>query len=131
MSITLRKPTLADGRAVQKLVFDAFASIHDRHNFPRDFPTFESAGGLAGAWLNHPKVWGVLAERDGKIIGCNFLDERNSVPGVGPVCVDPNVQRSGVGKMMMEAVVARGREIGARSVRLCQDAFNTASMSLY
>ena len=131
MSIKLRPPTPADVPAVQRLVYDAFASIHDRHQFPRDFPTLESAGGLANAWLHHPKVWGVLAEREGRVVGCNFLDERNSVPGVGPVCVDPNEQGHGIGRMVMQAVVDRSRQIGAKSVRLCQDAFNTASMSLY
>jgi GNAT superfamily N-acetyltransferase len=131
MSITLRQPMPADGPAVQRLVFEAFASIHDRHQFPRDFPTLESAGGLANAWLNHPKVWGVLAERDRKIVGCNFLDHRNSVPAVGPVCVDPKEQGGGIGRMTMEAVIEHGRQMGAKSIRLCQDAFNTASMSLY
>src|SRR5690348_1645266 len=89
MSINLRQPTPADIPAVAKLVFDAFASIHDRHNFPRDFPTLEAATGLANAWLNHPKIWGVLVEQGGRVVGCNFLDQRNVVPGVGPVCVDP------------------------------------------
>jgi predicted N-acetyltransferase YhbS len=131
MSITLRQPTPADGPAVQRLVYEAFASIHDKHNFPRDFPTLESAGGLAGAWLTHPKVWGVLAERDGRIVGCNFLDCRNVVPGVGPVCVDPKEQGGGIGRMMMQAVIGQGRKIGAKSIRLVQDAFNTSSMSLY
>src|SRR5689334_10570719 len=133
MSIILRPPTAADIPATAQLVFDAFASIHDRHNFPRDFPTLESAQGFAQMWMMHPKIWGVLAvrESDGKIVGCNFLNERNSVPGVGPICVDPTLQASGIGKRLMQAVIERGQSIGAKSIRLMQDAFNTASMSLY
>ena len=130
MTLKLRPPTPADVDAVAKVVYDAFVSIADKHNFARDFVP-EGAAGLAEAWINHPRVWGVLAERDGQVIGCNFLDERNVVPGVGPICIDPAAQGKGVGKRLMQAVIERGREIGASSVRLVQDAFNTVSMSLY
>jgi ribosomal protein S18 acetylase RimI-like enzyme len=132
MSITFRQPTPADTSAVGQLVFDAFASIHDRHHFPRDFPTLESAVGFAQMWMNHPKIWGMLAVRDGgKIVGCNFLNERNTVPGVGPICIDPAEQGGGIGRKLMQAVIERGENSGAKSIRLMQDAFNTASLSLY
>src|SRR3954463_15861869 len=112
-SLKLRPPTAADVPAVAKLIFEAFASIHDRHRFPRDFPSIDPALQLAEAWINHPKVWGVLAVRtdngEGRdtVVGCNFLDERNAldvpsaggkVVGVGPVCVSPAEQGSGVGR---------------------------------
>jgi GNAT superfamily N-acetyltransferase len=119
------------------LIFDAFASIHDRHNFPRDFQSVDSAMQLAGWFISQPqKFWGVLAVRPdpdgGKVIGCNFLDLRNlPVPGVGPVCVHPAEQGTGVGKAVMRAVIDRAQRVGATSVRLVQDAFNTCSMSLY
>ena len=83
------------------------------------------------SWCTHPKVWGVVAESaEGRIVGCNFLDERNVVPGVGPVCVDPQHQGDGVGKRVMQAVIERANETGA-SVRLVQEAFNATSLSLY
>src|SRR5438045_1749806 len=132
MSLTLRPPTKDDVNALAKLIFDAFACIHDRHNFPRDLPSIEAAMPMAQAWVNHPKVWGILAEEDGgRLVVCNFLDERNSVPGVGPVCVDPASQGTGVGRRVMQAVLERARQIDARSVRLLQDAFNMTSLSLY
>src|SRR3954463_11637803 len=86
-SLKLRPPTAADVPAVAKLIFEAFASIHDRHRFPRDFPSIDPALQLAGGWINHPQGWGVLAvrskgERDGggeeTVVGCNFLDQRNA-----------------------------------------------------
>jgi predicted N-acetyltransferase YhbS len=131
MSAELRNPTAADVPAIGKLVFDAFASIHDRHNFPRDFPQQQMAEGFMQAWVTHPKIWGVVAEQCGKIVGCNFLDERDAIAGVGPVCVDPTFQGHGVGKLVMRAVLDRAECINARGVRLLQDAFNTTSMSLY
>jgi ribosomal protein S18 acetylase RimI-like enzyme len=130
--VNLRPPTEKDVDVLAKLIYDAFASIHDKHNFPRDFPSMEPAIGLANAWIAHPAIWGVVAERGGQVVGCNFLSERNpAVAGVGPVCVSPAAQCSGVGRAMMNAILERARSRKVPSVRLVQDAFNTVSMSLY
>jgi predicted N-acetyltransferase YhbS len=131
MSIKLRQPVAADADAVARLIFEAFRTFHDRHQMPRDFESLDAAIGLAQAWMNHPQVWGVLAERDGHVVGCNFLDERCDAKAVGPVCVDLNEQGGGIGRRVMVAVMERSRQINARSVRLVQEAYNTKSMPLY
>ena len=132
MSITLRSPKPSDADRVARLIFDAFKSIQDRHSMPRDFPTLDAAVGMTAAWLNHPRVWGVLAERDGRVVGCNFLEERDDgANGVGPICIDPAEQGGGIGRKLMLAVLHRGAQRNAKSIRLVQEAFNTASMSLY
>ena len=128
-SIRLRPIRPDDADAVATIVYEAFAGIHDHHRFARDFPTPEAAAGLVGAFIAHPAIWGVVAERDGRIIGSNFLDERGPVRGVGPITVDPAVQERGVGRSLMEAVMERSA--GAAGVRLLQDAFNASSMALY
>src|SRR5690606_34813907 len=61
--------------------------------------------------------------------GSNFLLEHDAIRGVGPITIDPACQGRGIGRRLMEAVIDRGR--GALGIRLVQDAFNTASMSLY
>jgi predicted N-acetyltransferase YhbS len=129
MNMTLRPPTPADVPALSQLVYDAFVSIAQRHNFPSDFPAPQQAAGLMEAWVGHPNVFGVVAQADGKIVGCNFLDSRNSIAGVGPICIDPSVQGKGIGRQLMNAVLEAGRS--ARGIRLVQDAFNTVSMPLY
>jgi predicted N-acetyltransferase YhbS len=129
VSVTIRPSTPADTATIARVVFAAFADIHDRHRFPRDFPTEAAADGFAGAWNANPRVWGVVAEADGRMVGCNFLTERNAVRGVGPIAVLPDVQGTKAGRRLMEAVVERGRT--AAGIRLVQDAFNMASMSLY
>jgi GNAT superfamily N-acetyltransferase len=132
MSLTLRCPRPEDVPVLGQLVHDAFAGFHDRHQIPRDFAAREVAVGLMQAWTAHPRIWGVVAEdADGRIVACNFLDERNSMPGVGPVCVDPSQQGGGLGRAVMQAVVDRGRQIGATSVRLVQEPLNCVSLSLY
>jgi GNAT superfamily N-acetyltransferase len=127
--VTLREAKPGDVEALAQIVFDAFGSIHDHHRFQRDFPTIDAAMGMMSAWIPHPQVWGVVAEADGRIVGSNFLDERDSILGVGPITIAPDAQNAGVGRKLMEAVVERGKD--ADGIRLLQDGFHMRSLSLY
>jgi GNAT superfamily N-acetyltransferase len=127
--VTLREVEPGDAETCAQICFDAFGAIHDHHRFPRDFPVLEAAAGLMGMWIPHPKVWGVVAEIDGRVVGSNFLDERDPIVGVGPITVDPEGQNAGVGRKLMEAVLERGK--GAPGIRLVQDGFHMRSLSLY
>jgi predicted N-acetyltransferase YhbS len=115
--------------AAARIAYEAFAGIHDRHRFPRDFPTLDTARELVAAFASHPSIWSVVAESEGRIVGSNFLDERGPVCGVGPITVDPNAQAGGVGRLLMEAVIERGAQ--SAGIRLLQDSFNTGSLALY
>ncbi|MCW2685519.1 MAG: hypothetical protein JWR37_409 [Mycobacterium sp.] len=128
-NIAIRAIEPADGDDCARIVYEAFARLHDHHRFPRDFPTLEAASQLTGSFIAHPRIWGVVAEADGQIIGSNFLDERGPIKGVGPITIDPEAQGHGVGRRLMEAVMARGAD--ARGIRLFQDSFNMQSLSLY
>jgi predicted N-acetyltransferase YhbS len=127
--VTLREAEPGDTEACAQILFDAFGKIHDHHQFPRDFPMLEAAVGLMEVWIPHPSIWGVVAEIDGRIVGSNFLDERDPIRGVGPITVDPECQNSGVGRKLMAAVLERRQ--GAPGIRLLQDAFHMRSLSLY
>lgn len=54
--------------------------------------------------IGHERFFDIVAEVDGKIVGSNFLDERNPIAGVGPVTVDPALQNDGVGRTLMQHV---------------------------
>ena len=127
--VTLREPHPEDAEECARIVFEAFGDIHDHHRFERDFPVLEAASGLIDGWIAHPQVWGVVAESDGKIVGSNFLDERDEIAGVGPITIAPSGQNTGVGRKLMEAVLERGS--GAPGIRLLQDAFHMRSLALY
>ncbi len=127
--VTVREVEPGDAEACAQICFEAFGGIHDHHRFPRDFPVLEAAAGIMGMWVPHPSIWGVVAELDGRMVGSNFLDERDPIRGVGPTTVDPESQNAGVGRRLMEAVLERGD--GASGIRLTQDAFNIRSLSLY
>ncbi|HVF30521.1 MAG TPA: GNAT family N-acetyltransferase [Pyrinomonadaceae bacterium] len=129
--LSLRPGRIDDAEVLGTICFEAFASISDAHNFPRDFPSAEVARGLMSMTLSRPDIYSVVAERDGSIVGSNFLWESDGVSGVGPITVDPNVQNASVGRTLMEDVIRRADETGAFSVRLVQAAFHNRSLSLY
>jgi hypothetical protein len=41
--------------------------------------------------------YSAVAEIDDRVVGSNFLDERNVIGGVGPITVDPTLQNRAVG----------------------------------
>ena len=128
--VNIRPITADDTENSARIIDSAFRGIADKHNFPYDFPSIESATGMAQMAIGSPNIYGFVAEdENGKFLGSNFLWEHDAIKGVGPITVDPNVQAKGVGRRLMEAVIERGKD--APGIRLVQDAFNTASMSLY
>jgi predicted N-acetyltransferase YhbS len=130
MSIKIRPTTPADAEICGQILYQAFCGIADRHNFPHDFVSVEQARGFAQMLtMGNPAIYGIVAESEGKFVGSNFLWEQNEIAGVGPITVDPNAQAKGVGRLLMQGVIERGKD--APGIRLVQDAFNTASMSLY
>jgi predicted N-acetyltransferase YhbS len=120
-----------DATACGRIVFEAFKSIAERHNFPQDFPSPEVGAMLMSFLLSHPKFYSTVAEIDGRVVGSNFLDERSEIAGVGPISVDPNIQGKGYGRILMEDVLARAREREFPGVRLVQAAYNNQSLCLY
>ncbi|MCU1259634.1 MAG: hypothetical protein JWO80_2519, partial [Bryobacterales bacterium] len=101
------------------------------YNFPPDFPTPEAGVGLLGMLFSDPGFFSVVAECDGRVVGSNCLDERSTIPGIGPVTVAPEVQNRGVGRILMQAVIDRARDRGFHGVRLLQAAYHSRSLSLY
>jgi predicted N-acetyltransferase YhbS len=129
--VTYRPPTAADVPAVARVVYEAFKGIAQTRGYEPDFPSVEAATGMAAMCVNHPAIFGMVAEAGGRIIGSNFLDERDAIRAVGPITVDPAAQARGVGRRLMETVIERWRDAGAPGIRLVQDAFNGVSISLY
>lgn len=131
MDIHIRPMRQGDAETCGRITYEAFKSIADSHNFRPDFPSPEFATQLAESFFASPHTFAVVAEdkATGEIVGSNFLWENDAIRAVGPVSVDPRRQSGGAGRKLMEAVIERGRE--SLGVRLVQDAFNLASMSLY
>lgn len=131
MSVELRDGRPEDAAACGRICHDAFEAISDQHNFPKDFPSPEVAAEVTGMMISHPGFYAVVADRDGTIVGSNFMDERSPIYGVGPITVDPAEQDSGVGGELMRNVLDRAAERRAPGVRLLQDAYHNRSFALY
>src|SRR5882757_11120788 len=90
MSIVLRSGTPPDAAVCGSICFEAFKAIDDEHNFPWDFPSAEVATAVLTMLLSNPGFYSVVAEKDGNVVGSNFLDDRGPIAGVGPITVDPS-----------------------------------------
>jgi predicted N-acetyltransferase YhbS len=131
MDLVLRTGTREDAAACGLIDFEAFRSISSQHNFPWDFPSVEIATGVVSGMLANPGFYCVVAEANGKILGSNFLDERNPISGVGPISVDPAVQNQTIGRQLMRAVMNRSKERDFAGCRLVQAAYHNRSLCLY
>jgi len=129
--VVIRVATADDAAACGEICFEAFNRISASHGFPCDFPGREAGVGLLSMMFSHPNFYCVVAEVDGRLVGSNCMDERSPIAGIGPITVDPNGQNSGVGRKLMEAVMARASERRVAGVRLVQAAFHNRSLSLY
>lgn len=131
MTLQIRRAEATDAPALGDICYRAFKSIAEAHNFPPDFPSGEVAAGMMRGMIAHPGFFDAVAEIDGRVVGSNFLDERNPISGVGPITVDPDLQNDGAGRALMDAVMQRSRERGVAGVRLVQAGYHSRSLALY
>ena len=131
MGVTLRPATIDDAETCGQICYDAFKTVAETHNFPSDWPSSEAVTGILSLFITHPGFYGVVAEVDGRIVGSNFLDERSSIAGLGPVTVDPEVQNSAIGKQLVRHALDRVADHGRPGVRLVQAAYHNRSLCLY
>ena len=129
--IAIREAQAEDSIACGPICYAAFKAINDEHGFPPDLPSAEYAADLLNRMFDHPGYYCVVAEMDGRIVGSNCLDERAAVAGIGPSRFIPTAQNSGVGRKLMEAVLARASARGFAGIRPVQAAFHNRSLSLY
>lgn len=83
MSLVLRHARPSDAAACGSICHAAFKSIAGRHAFPPDFPSVDVATGLATALLARPDVFAGVVERDGRVLGSNYLWEGSVIAGSG------------------------------------------------
>ena len=131
MSIKLRPGKPEDAMQCGKICYNSFKTIAEEHNFPPDFLSPELATTLLSEFLAHPHIYGVVAELDGRVVGSNFVDERSTIAGIGPITVDPAVQNRSIGRELMQHILDRVAKRRFPGVRLVQTAYHNRSLSLY
>jgi predicted N-acetyltransferase YhbS len=130
-AVRIRPIEAGDIEPLGRICFEAFRSIAEQHGFPPDLPSVEVGTMVVGLCAGTPKMYGIAAELDGRVVGSNFLDERNAISGVGPITVDPAVHNAGIGRRLMEAVLERSDAQGFPGCRLVQAAYHMRSLALY
>lgn len=93
----------------------------EQHDFPPDFPSADLALELLSKILARSDVYSVVAELDGQVIGRNFLWEGDIIGRVGPITVVSTAQNAGIGRLLMESMLARAdarRQVGVRLVQV-------------
>jgi predicted N-acetyltransferase YhbS len=130
-AVILREAVPADIADCGRILYEAFATLATEHGFPPDFPNVGVATGCMRGLVTNPRFHGVVAERDGRIVGSTFLDERSTISAIGPVSVDPAAQDGRIGRALMGAMLERAAARHAPGVRLVQISYHNRSLSLY
>lgn len=131
MNFSLRPGKAEDAQPCGTICYQAFKTIAEQHNFPPDFPSPDIAVEFLAGLLAHPGFYAVVAELDGRVVGSNFLDERSTVAGIGPITIDPAVQNRAAGRQLMRHILDRVTQRRFPGVRLVQAAYHNRSLSLY
>lgn len=131
MAIDYRQPIAEHVQELGRICYEAFKDIAERHGFEADFSSVDIGRMLMGMLVASEHNFGVAAMRSDQPVGSNFLMTADEVASVGPITVDPPEQGNGVGRELMQRVLDHADESGFESVRLQQDSYNMASLSLY
>jgi predicted N-acetyltransferase YhbS len=131
MPLILRPGRPEDATKCGTICYDAFKAIAAQHSFPPSYPSPEVAVARMVERLTHPGLYAVMAELDGRIVGSNFLDERSSIVGLGPITVAPTVQNRTIGRHLMQDVLDRVAARRYLGVRLVHAAYHSRALSLY
>ena len=107
MVTKIRRASREDIEVCGEICYRAFCQLADHHKFPHEFPDLEAAHGVVRGMISDPGHYGIVAELNGRIAGSNFMDERSTIAGIGPISVDPDVQNSGAGRAMMQHMLDR------------------------
>jgi ribosomal protein S18 acetylase RimI-like enzyme len=132
MTAAIRAMRLDDADACGRVAYDAHRAVAAAHGFPPEHPSVDFSIGLIKAKLSDPNAYGCLAEDGGRILGSAFLTTFPPVPvaAVGPLTVHPSAE-GGVGRHLMEHLLAEAAGRGLERVRLVQSPSHLRSLALY
>ena len=114
-----------------RICYEAFKDVADRHGFKPDFPSVQAARTVIATLVDRKDFYGVAAIVNGELAASNYLSLTDPVAGIGPITVDCAFQGRDLGRALMQDVIDHARSNNITRVRLLQDAFNIASLSLY
>jgi GNAT superfamily N-acetyltransferase len=132
MSLIIRAIEHNDAEICGKIGYEAHKAISSAHGYPCEQPSEEFGIGLVKMLLGNPNSWGVLAERQGKILGSIFLHRfpPSPVAVIGPLTVHPPSE-GGIGRRLMDAALSQAHMQNYDQIRLVQSPSHIRSFVLY
>src|SRR5919198_4980570 len=132
MSLIVRPIERNDAEICGKIGYEAHKAISSAHGYPSEQPSEEFGIGLIRKLLCNANSWGVLAERQGRILGSIFLHKfpPSPVAVIGPLTVHPSVE-GGVGRILMDAALSHAHKQNHDQIRLVQSPSHIRSFVLY
>ena len=132
MSLIIRPIEQNDAETCGKIGYQAHKTISSAHGYPCEQPSEEFGIDLIRMLLSNPNSWGVLAEREGKILGSIFLHKfpPSPVAVIGPLTVYPSAE-GGIGRKLMDAALFQAHKQNYDQIRLVQSPSHIRSFVLY
>lgn len=131
MPLTVR-PLTADDRAAWQPLWEGYLAFYASPQVAAiSDTTFERLAARDGGQA------GFVAEQDGAIVGITHAVLQRSTWHVGPTCyledlfVDPAARGGGIGRALIEAVTAWGKEAGAENTFWITQEHNATARRLY
>jgi predicted N-acetyltransferase YhbS len=129
--LDIRPVQAADIPRCGEIMYLAFKTIADQHNFLPDFPNADVTSGMLGMLNDAPVFDGFVAEEEGSIGGSIFVSRRSPVGGISVVTVDPESQNRAVGRQLMKRGMASLADQGHTRQQLIQAGYHSRSLCLY
>ena len=133
MSLIVRPIEHNDAEICGKIGYEAHKTISSAHGYPCEQPSEEFGIGLIKMLLDNPNSWGVLAERQDRILGSIFLHRfpPSPVAVIGPLTVHPSAEGVGIGRNLMDAALTQAHKQNYDQIRLVQSPSHIRSFVLY
>ena len=123
-----RPMTETDAAIVGALIYRAIGRIFRDHGQPEPIADEGEGERLARRYLELDPDGALVVEREGKIAGAGFVHVRDEIASLGPVVVDPRMQGQGIGKGLVDHLIARAERCA--STRLLVDGFNMRAIGI-
>jgi predicted N-acetyltransferase YhbS len=123
-----RALTPDDFAVAGRILYRSFATAFRHHGYAAPVADAEAGAALAAAAYASDPSGSILLASGTEALAVGFLQRCPEVAFLGPLAVEPRVQRQGHGRRMLHALLDLAEGCG---VRLIQDAFNPASYHLY